>query len=109
MKTCTNKSIVYVLLKHIIESNNQLHDKYIGTNTNIKKHSMSTKVKTEAMLNNTIPTQTESWMDLDSNLSNNCIINNNKKTPNLVTDIVNKSNLSSSSIVKSEISESNVF
>lgn len=112
MKSCSNKSIVYVLLKNIIESNNQssLFDKYFGTDThNIKQHLMNTWVKTEAKLNNTKSTQTERWMDLDSNLSNNCIINNNKKTQHLVTDILNKSNLSSSAIVKSEISESNVF
>lgn len=113
MKTCTNNSILYVLLKHIIESNNQLSsdDKYFGTNTNnIKKHSVSISVNTETKLNRTISTQTETWMDLESNLSNNFITNNNKTTTNSVIDIIsNKSNLSSSCIVKSEISESNIF
>lgn len=111
MKTCTNNSVVYVLLQHIIESNNQLslHDAYFGTNANnINRHSVITS-NTEGKLNKTISTQTDRWMDLDSNLSNNFIINNNKKTPNLVTDIMNKSNLSSSSIIKSEISKSNIF
>lgn len=102
--------MLYVLLKHIIESNNQssLHDKYFEAK-NIKKQLVNISVNTEVKLSRTISTQTERWVDLDRDFSNNFIINNDKTTSNLVTDVLNKSNLSSSYIVKSEISESNIF
>lgn len=101
---------MYGLLKHTIESNNQLilRDQYFGAEK-LQKHSQSIGINTETKLNKIISTQTEIEMDTDSKLSNNFITNNDKITTNLETDFLNKSNLPSSYIVKSEISESNLF
>lgn len=100
--------MLYALLKHIVESNNQLplRDKYFKAE-NVIKNPNSIGTNTEIMLNKTASTQTEKWMV--SNIPNNLSV----KINNINTDLVNKSNLPPSSYdVKSKISEStelNIF
>ncbi|XP_001949885.1 uncharacterized protein LOC100169414 [Acyrthosiphon pisum] len=105
VKTCTKNSMLYDLLKHIIESNNQLPscDKlFEAENITEKSVGIDVSVNTEQKCNKITSTQTEIWTDPDNNLPNNFPVNK------MNTDLVNKCNLPSSSYnVKSKISESN--
>lgn len=96
--------MLFVLLKEIIESNNQSPYNYNRTAGNINNDIINVGVNTELELNKVISTQTESCTVSDSNLSTNMFMNN------VNTDNVNTSMSPSSSYdVKSKISESNVF
>ncbi|XP_025194570.1 uncharacterized protein LOC112594137 [Melanaphis sacchari] len=107
VKTCTKNSMLYDLLKLIIESNNQipLCDNFFGAK-NITNNSIGidVSVNTEQKCNKITSTQTEVWTNPENNLTNNFpVIKVN-------TDLVNKPNLTPSSYnVKSKISESNIF
>jgi len=97
--------MLYDLLKHIIESNNQIPscDKlFEAENITEKSVGIDVSVNTEQKCNKITSTQTEIWTDHDNNLPNNFPVSK------INTDLVNKSNLPSSSYnVKSKISESN--
>lgn len=107
VKTCTKNSMIYDLLKQIIESNNKIPicDEYFkAENITNKSKGIDVSVNTEEKCNKTTSTQTEIWTDPDNNLINNCPVNT------FSTDLVNKPNLPHSSFnVKSEILESNIF
>lgn len=96
--------MLYSLLKHIVESNNELplKDKNFEAE-NMTKKKNNDGFNTKKKMYKTISTQTEKLMDTFNNLSNDLSINNN-------TDIVNKFNLPSSSYdTKSKISESTIL
>jgi len=97
--------MLYDLLKHIIESNNQIPscDKlFEAENITNKSVGIDVSVNTEQKCNKMSSTQTEIWTDPDNNLPNNFPVNI------VNTVLVNKSNLPSCSYdLKSKISESN--
>lgn len=96
--------MLFVLLKHIIESNNQSPNQFNRTAGNTNSDLVSVGVNTELKLNKVVSTQTENCPILDNNLSTNMSVKN------VDTDHVNISVSPSSSYdVKSKISESNVF
>lgn len=99
--------MIFVLLKHFIESNNQIPpcDKLFEAKNNSKQSvSIDIGVNTEQKCYKIASTQTETWPDLHNNLPNDLPVHK------VNTDLVNKSNLVSSSYnVKSKISESNIF
>ncbi|XP_027853795.2 probable cyclin-dependent serine/threonine-protein kinase DDB_G0292550 isoform X2 [Aphis gossypii] len=107
VKTCTKNSMIYDLLKQIIESNNQIptcNEYFKAENITNKSMGIDVSVNTEEKFNKTTSTQTEKWTDPDNNLNNNFPVNK------FSTDLVNKPNLSHSSFnVTSEISESNII
>jgi len=83
--------MLYILLKHIIESNNKssLWNKYNEPEIMAKE---STSIFIDQKVNKSISTQTETYADLDSNLSFNIVVNN--------TEFMKTSNISSSSTSK---------
>lgn len=96
--------MLFVLLKHIIESNNQSPYKYNRMDGNTNSDLVNIGINTEFESNKVVSTQTENCPVLDSNLSTNMFVDN------VNTDNVNISMSPSSSYdVKSKISESNVF
>lgn len=91
--------MLYVLLKHTIESNNNLPKQYLKIE-NTKANSVSVGVNTEEKLFKVASTQTKHGVDPEYDLSVN----------NVETNYVNKSSVTPSSYdVKSKISESSIF
>lgn len=95
------------MLKHFIESNTQIplcEKLFEAENITKKSVSIDVGVNTEQKCNKIASAQTEIWTDSDNNLPNDFSVNK------LNTDLVNNSNLPSSSYnVNSEISESNII
>lgn len=106
MKTCTQNSMLYVLLQNLIESENQipLWDKYYGT----IKQLVNIGINTEQKSNKVASTQTENLIVSDNNLTNNKHDHLIAKHVATVNGI--KSNLIlNSSVVKSKGSESEMI
>ncbi|XP_026805059.1 uncharacterized protein LOC113548395 isoform X1 [Rhopalosiphum maidis] len=107
VKTCTKNSMLYDLLKQIIDSNNQmpLCEKLFGAeNVTNKSVGIDVSVNTEQKCNKVTSTQTEIWTDPDNNLPVHFPVNK------INTDLVKEPILPSSSYnLKSKISESNIF
>lgn len=96
--------MLYVFLKHLIESNNQASYTYNVKSENMKTNTVSVGVNTKLQLNKEASTQTKNFMDPDESLPINSYANH------VNVNNVNKSKLPFSSCdVKSEISELCVF
>lgn len=97
--------MLYVLLENAIKSNDQL-SLWANCNDvdNVTNQTASIGINNELKSYVVASTQTEAWINSDIDLFNNGSVNNDN------TDLMDKSNLLSSSYnVKSEISDSSIF